>query len=136
MDDNRDFQEGDSLRDLTAVVNVLGKAKAEASIKESMASMSADQMQNLANTLGARVEVQRQLALTRTGGVIPGGWPVKKRLAVMKYVGKCIAPLDEHSLQALDDGALSTLVQDAGQGYDAYLKRKMNGLKVRYKDQS
>ena len=105
-------------------------------LKEQLGSLNAEELQATGAAIQARTEMERQVVQERAGNVIPGAWPVKKRLSVMKYVRKCVEPLDIGSLNGLDSEALSQLVEDAGLGYDAYLLRRMNGLKVKPKKQS
>jgi len=121
-----------SVRDLLEVTRAMVAGQRKAQLDD----LPADQLQVAATAIQARTELERQVVQERAGNVIPGAWPVKKRLSVMKYVRRCVEPLDFGSLGKLDSKALSSLVEDAGLGYDTYLKRAMNGLKVRPKKQT
>jgi len=63
-------------------------------------------------------ELERGLAHDRSWSIIPKNWPIKKRLAVLKYMTRCLETMDVVSLKALTRGPLTELIVETGQGYD------------------
>jgi len=63
-------------------------------------------------------ELERGLAHDRSWSIIPKVWPIKKRMAVLKYMTRCLETMDVVSLKALTRGHLTELIIETGQGYD------------------
>jgi len=99
---------------------------AENAKSEGLEQASNEVLQGRSDRARLQAELERQLVHERAWNSVPGNWPLKKRLAVLKYVGRCVERLDYSYLKEIKSPHLQEMVSEVGLGYDGYILRQMN----------